>query len=125
MLVKLGDIKGLLDGLSQLTSQKLPIRLSYKISKLIKQLMGEYKDFEEARITICQKYCNRDEKGNPIMINNTFTFNENINLINEMNELLNIDLNIDFSPLLLSELEENNIKLSPQELTGLDKIIEG
>ena len=56
MQVTLGDIQNAKDILTRLANTDLPIKTSYLLSKLIKELNNEYNSIEEFRTQLIRKY---------------------------------------------------------------------
>lgn len=87
------------NALDALSDKELPILLTYKIVDILDKLLNEYRIFEKAR-----------EKAK----NN-----------NEIIELLNIERELDIELLDKQELIDSGIKISPIQLVGLKRIING
>ena len=120
--IKIGELNTILESLNKIIDKEISIKISYKISKLTKQLMNEYKLYEENRIRLINKYAERDEQGN-IKINkedNTIIIldvdRDKFN--NEFIELVNIDIEIEFDKIRLDDL--GDVMISPRDLLNLD-----
>ena len=87
------------NALDALSDKELPILSTYKIVNILDKLLNEYRIFEKAR-----------EKAK----NN-----------NEIIELLNIERELDIELLDKQELIDSGIKISPIQLVGLKRIING
>lgn len=66
MKMKLGEIRGKLEGLLKTADKTFPAKVSYAIAKNLKLLESEFKDLEEQRIKICESYADKDEDGKAV-----------------------------------------------------------
>ena len=59
MNIKLGNLNNILEGMNIFLQKELPIKISYKLSRLNKILIEEYQQFEEEFIfsECCDKPC--------------------------------------------------------------------
>lgn len=117
MEIKLVEIKAMMESLFKISKQNLPVRISYKISKLIKKLSDEWNFFEGHRQQLIKKYCNEENKEkiddiSPVKKEEFYT---------ELNDLLEEGVEVDFALIKLSEIEQ--ISLSPLDMIRLEKII--
>jgi len=119
MKLTLAEIRWMQRGLTTITSMPLPIRISYKLSKLINFFNEEMAAMEQARTDLIKKLSvENPEKPGELRVTseNEEKFRE------EFSQLLQEEVNIDFTPIRLKELGED-IKISPVELYSLSKII--
>lgn len=123
MNIKLDNLANILEGMNILLQKELPIKISYKLSRLNKILSDEYQQFEESRKKLIDKYGNKDSDGNLITQDDLVQFSEENRalFINEFSDLLDIDVHINFDPININELED--IKISPLDLLKLDSFI--
>lgn len=123
MNIKLDNLANILEGMNILLQKELPIKISYKLSRLNKILFDEYQQFEESRKKLIDKYGNKDSDGNLITQDDLVQFSEENRalFINEFSDLLDIDVHINFDPININELED--IKISPLDLLKLDSFI--
>jgi hypothetical protein len=123
--ISFSEIEKLINSLSILTKEKLPVKTAYKLVKLLKKIDEEYKIFIEQRSKIINEYSEKDDKGNIIVNKDNDTNsipikNEFIKQCElELKELYQISFDIDFSLILIDELGE--IKFSMEDLYILDK----
>lgn len=121
--ISFSEIESIFHSLKTLTKEKLPIKTTYKLVKLLKQLEDEYKLFAEQRSRIINEYGKRDS-------NNNIIFDKETNSIpikeeykdkcaEELKELNQITFKIDFSPISIDEL--GDIQLSIEILYALDR----
>lgn len=115
MEMELKDLVNAKDGLIKIFNAELPIKISYKLSKLVKDLNEELNFFEEKRKKLIEKF--GEKKGDKIEVKQ-----ENLELFtNEMNELLKLKVEFKFEKIQLNEIE--NVKLSSLEVYNLQKFI--
>ena len=93
------EIINAFNALDALSNKELPILLTYKIVDILDKLLSEYRIFEKAK----------DKAKN----------NE------ELIELLNIERELDIEKLDKQELIDSGIEISPVQLVGLKRIING
>ncbi|MDD2496272.1 MAG: hypothetical protein PHS24_05215 [Bacilli bacterium] len=123
MNIKLGNLPNILESMSNLLQKEMPIKISYKLSKLNKKLVEEYQQFEESRKLLINKYALKDSEDNIVTQDNIVQFNQdNLVLFNdEFEELLNIEFEIDFECIKIDDLGDINI--SPIDLMILEDFI--
>ena len=110
--MKLGEVKGTLDGLLQIAGKNLPVKVSYAIAKNIKVLNEEFKTIEEQRIKLCEKYAKKDDTDKPITIekngNQVYQFDDNDEqkVNEEYAELLEEETKLDIHKVNIHEFEK-------------------
>jgi hypothetical protein len=115
--VTLGEIKQIEEILSKLVNESLPVKISYKLSKIIPLLNAELERFEKFRVERISKYGEADEEGN------TKVLPENVEVfVNEMNELMAESIDLDFDPISIDTLPDDT-KLSAVEIHSLAKFL--
>ncbi|MFA5558830.1 MAG: hypothetical protein WDA59_05145 [Methanofastidiosum sp.] len=123
-------LKGVVEMYLQLTTignKDMPMKVSYKISKLLKVLSKEFANYDLNRNKLIDKYADKDSEGNvkrddngQIHISNK-KFRESF--LKEHNELMDVDVELDYKPIFkLSELE--NLTLTVNEISALQEFIE-
>ena len=65
--IYLGELDSILMSLKSLINKELPIKTSYSLSKLVKNLENEYKILMEKRNEFINKYAERDDKNKIVM----------------------------------------------------------
>jgi len=118
MKFMLAEIRGIQRGLTTLSQMTLPIKLSYRIGKLINVCNDEAIAIEEARIKLVKQYSveNSEKPGEFIVATeNDVVFRT------KFTKFLEEEIDIDVTPISLSEL--GDIKITPLDLAGLSKII--
>ncbi|QNO14916.1 hypothetical protein HYG86_09090 [Alkalicella caledoniensis] len=119
--IRLGELKGILEGLQVLIEKEIPIKVSYRISKMVKKVVEEYNLFEESRQKLLEKHGEKDEKGQLISKEGMVVFKDAEEFHKEFHSLSNTDIELDIKSLKLDDL--GNITLSPKTLLALDKVI--
>lgn len=59
--VKLGELRGIVEGLNEVVGEKLPVKTAYSMSKLARRIQKEIAIYEEQRRRLLERYCTRDE----------------------------------------------------------------
>ena len=122
MKLKLGELNIVLESLNKLIDKEIPIKTSYKLSKLTKKIIDEYSIYEENRMKLINKYAEKDVDNNIIINkkdNSTTMIGENkINFNKEFTELINIEMELEFEKIKLDDLGE--ISISPRNLLYLN-----
>lgn len=87
-----------LSKLFQCTS--LPPKISYWLSRLLSQLESLNKTYAAERKKLIEKWCDKDDAGNPILVDNQYKLPVNPKeFSNDFAELLSIELTIDINPI--------------------------
>jgi len=100
-----------------LSTQDLPIKKSYSLVKLLKQLKEKLEVFNEAKMNLYKKYGEEDKKTQQIIVKqeNMASFNKEYTELCEQEEEYNFS-KIDILP-------EDNIKIKADYLVELEDII--
>lgn len=112
MKILLGELKNTEEPLMRLMQNELPISLSYKLSKLLKEITNEFKNLEEQRIKLIKKYT--DENNVEVKEENKDKFNI------EFNELINIEVDLKYEPIEIKL--STKINISTFDLILLEKL---
>lgn len=117
MKFKLFEIRSLEGSLSKLTHKEVPIKLAYRLGKVLQVISKELSTIEVLRSNLVKKYSDEaDEKGNfKVKLENEDTFRK------EFADLLQEEIDIECEPFNLSELE--GIVMTPIDIIRLDKLI--
>lgn len=120
--IKGGELSAAYLAISSLLSCQLPIEQAYRIARINRELENELKLYETARMAVIEKYCDKDENGNPITDENG-----NINIsrksknyapaLAEINKLESESISINVEPISLEEFED--IKFTPEQIMNL------
>lgn len=106
MGIKNGNLKFVLEGLSEIMALDLKPKFAYKLLALYKLLGNRFEDYANFRNEQIVKFAEKDEEGKPKYIEgteNVIISRENIEAINELDETEVEGI----KPILLSELEAN------------------
>lgn len=90
-------------------------RYAIKLLKNLEVLKKEVDRFDKLREPIIKRYCDKDEKGEPIIENNSYIFNNEknkIKMFEEINELLIAEINLDIEIIEFSAIENINISMA-------------
>jgi len=115
MQVKLSEVYNSIESLNKLSEMQLPLPISYKLVKLLKQLSNEIEAIEKLRQKLIKKHGKEDETGNI-----TVTEENKQEFLNEFSALLNTKINIDFDPIPLDSIKD--ITMSITDMSRLDFI---
>jgi hypothetical protein len=120
MTIKLYELLNVEKPISELLNQNLPIKLSWRLSKLVKEISLELKEFNELRDKMIKQLGKESEPGkqdwsiSPEDKEAIGTFQEQIQ------ELVNVDADIrDFEPISINEFNGTDIKISPVQMASL------
>lgn len=118
MKITLAEIKSLEKSLSKIFDKDLNIKIAYRLGKLLKKMSDEMNLLEENRIKLVKKYGKQTEDNGQFAVDPDKTQD----FYNEINELMQVEIDIDFEPISLEEF--GDIKLSASDMIRLDgKII--
>lgn len=111
-LQKLGSVEG------------LNSIIAYKIAKNIKTIDKELSTYDETRIKIVKEYADKDDEGNPVVVNNQYQLEEdNVVKVNqEIAEVQQLETNVDISTVALGDIEKAG--LSPLEIMSIEFMLE-
>ena len=110
--------------LMPLTEQKMPIKTSYKMMKLISNIEKEGEFFDQQLKKLLEEYAIKDDKGQVDFHDGRVAIEKGKEdtFYKELEELNSIEIEI---PELKFSIEElDNLEISPKDLYLLDKIIE-
>lgn len=123
MKVLNGEIFAAQKPLEALSKERLPIKSSYKIAKLIKECASHLDIIEKLRIGLVQRYGEKDEKGSYSIKQDTDNW---FKFIEEMNILFaqEVDIELENKIEIPFEVDGKSINVEPSVLIALDKFIE-
>jgi len=106
MKLKLSEIVNNVDSLKALQEIKLPIKVSYRLMRLVNKLDPVYKSYDDKRNELVKEFGDEDKDGNiavkdPKKIKLFFA---------KLAELLAIEEEIDFTPFKIDELGDINVE---------------
>ena len=119
MKLTLAEIRWMQRGLSTITQISLPIRVSYRLSKLLNFCNDELMIVEKSREELVKKLGTEvpDKPGElQVSPENETKFRE------EFAQLLLEEVETDFEPIKISEFGED-MKITPAELASLSKVL--
>lgn len=123
--VSLSDIINSASTFRELSEKQLPIRVAFRIARLIRELDKENATFESSRKAIIEKYAMRDEAGKIAQANDgniILQQNKIEDCNNEWNELLSAEVEINADKISIEDLE--NIEMTPAQVYNIEAFIE-
>jgi len=119
MRVTLGQIKIAESALMNLSNQALPIQTSYKISRVIKQVVSEIADLEKHRIILVEQYGTQDVDTTTITV-----APENIREFTEaIRPLLETEINLNFDKMSIKDIPDT-VLISSADIIALEPFID-
>lgn len=110
--------------LRKLNNAELPVRVSYKLAKNIKNIDKELNIYEEEKQKLINKYGEKDDEGkNKINEDGTIKILDTENWNKDIKELLEIEAEINIEKINIDELAKGDLKITPSELTLIDYMI--
>ena len=121
--MKLSEIEKLYTTLKQLNEKEMPIKISYKFSKIFSQISTDFEFYSKKIQEILSKYGEKDEKGNFIVKDGMVPFQKDyVDLaMKELDELNSIDITLPEYQFSLEELEP--LSLTPAQVSSLTNFI--
>ena len=104
--IKVNDVVGSVENIKSLLEIKLPVKVAYRISKLVNKLQPTLTVYEENRTKLIKEYGDVQEDGNTSVKDP-----EKLKLFaEELGKLLEVEEEIDFDKINVDELEGINIE---------------
>lgn len=121
--MKLSEIEKLYITLKQLNEKEMPIKISYKFSKIFSQISTDFEFYSKKIQEILSKYGEKDEKGNFVVKDGMVPFQKDyVDLaMKELDELNSIDITLPDYQFSLEELEP--LSLTPAQVSSLTNFI--
>ena len=118
MKVTLRNIYGASGILGLLVEQQLPIRVAFRLTRLITRLNEEYSNLDATRKKLVEDYGTKIKESDPT--NPSFTFSEENQkkFTEDFENLLSEEVEIDWSPISIDDLG-TDITLSVRELNAI------
>ena len=115
---------------NELLEIKMPLKLSWKISKAAKEIDSLVKLYGEARNKLVQEFSAKDENGKVILakdengqeVHNSAKLSDPLGFELKIKELNEIENELIFEPISISELEELNVDVQPSIFFNLNFI---
>jgi hypothetical protein len=127
--IYLGELDTILMSLKSFINKEIPIKTTYTLSKLLRNLESEYKILIERRNDFINKYAERDDKGKIVLSDYNESGDKQVKIkeglteecYKKLDELYSIEVEIDFEPINIELLGDINISL--KDLLVLDRFI--
>ena len=121
--MKLSEIEKLYTTLKQLNEREMPIKISYKFSKIFSQISTDFEFYSKKIQEILSKYGEKDEEGNFVIKDGMVPFQKDyVDLaMKELDELNSIDITLPEYQFSLEELEP--LSLTPAQVSSLTNFI--
>ena len=115
--LKMYQVRSMKDPLTKLIEKEIKVSLAFRITKLIKVIDQYLEDIEELRISLVNKLGVKNEETNTIEVpgKKMKQFSQS------MNELLNEEVTIDFTPIPIAELGDD-LELATKDLMILEPL---
>lgn len=129
MKIKLAEVKVRYKTLCSLANKKLPVKVSYAISKNIMKLQEETETLEKERVKLAEQYAVKGEDGEPKVIDNSYVMEENQEAFaKEYQEFLDTETEVMIYTIpedVMECMDDSRYDvLTPAELIALDFMIE-
>lgn len=125
------QINNLYNGINDLKDKKLPIGVSFVLTRNSKILKDIFDDIDESRLEIIRQYCVKDDDGNLIVEENGDVQipPENVDHFNnDISELLNRDTEITLEKLSMEDIKKCDLdkydSLTLKEFEVLEQLVE-
>ena len=126
MKIKSGVINNGLQSIMDLSEKPMPIALAAKLLRLADDLSKENTYIEKQRISIIEKYGDKDENGQLKIIDGQVTFsNDNAEKAQqELNELSELEIEIPNRNITENELMNSGLELTLSQFAALREFIQ-
>ncbi|MGN1479854.1 MAG: hypothetical protein ACI4XH_08810 [Acutalibacteraceae bacterium] len=104
------------DALQKLAEQPLPVKQSYRLSKILKAVEPELEVFESERIKICEKFGKMNKS------KTSYDITDRENFEKEYEELVSQPVELDFKPINLFDCDD--IKITAHDCKLLEPFLE-
>lgn len=110
--------------LGDISNRKLPVKVSYALAKNISKIESELKHYNNERVKIVDKYCERDEENNLKIENGNYVIKEDEieNWNKDMKDLQDIEIEFDVHKFNIELL--NGYDMTASEMMCIDFMIE-
>jgi hypothetical protein len=101
-------------------------RTAYRLSRINDALEAEIKRVESIRLEGLRKLAKKDDKGEPVIVENKFQFSDDVaeQVVQFMKDLMELELAVPADKIKLSELEAAGVILSEPQFAALRDLIE-
>lgn len=108
--------------LKTLSQKQLPIQVSYKIAKNIRNIEQDLAIYERERQKLVDRYAEKDTEGKPkVNDNGNYVIKDKLNWNKDILELLNFETDVEIEKIDIKELD--GVEISPGELMTIDYMI--
>lgn len=119
--MKMHELRDLRAGVLALAAKELPVRLAYRVAKVLALLNAEWKHHEEFRRKLAEKHGERTGTGYQVKPAAMEAFTA------EYTELLLVDVEIEIAPIMtaaeLESLEDRGVMIAPADLERIAVLI--
>jgi hypothetical protein len=112
----LGELKNIEESIKKLLNSEIPIKISYRLSKIVNKLSAELSLLEEHRVVLVKKYGETVEGTDGIKVSK----DKMPLFIEDYNSLLQESVSIPFTPISVDSLGDN-LNFSPLDMVNLQK----
>ena len=122
--VKISDLLNSVETLQKLSQKDFKAKLAWQISRMLKAAENEIQAFNETRMTLINKYGEKDENGQLVTTEdgNCKIMPEDIESFStELTELMNSEVEINANAINFDQLED--VDFTPSEITILEPFI--
>jgi len=125
IVIKAGDLESI-QGVIKLGNLPLPVKTGYILARLIKKISAEAKTYHEERMKLVYQYCDRDEKGEPVLMNNDqVSVRKNMAIFNEkLAELQRIPVELSLSKIKMDLIQIPDGSLSAVDFIQIEPFVE-
>lgn len=119
MKLSLAQIKNAEPTVAKLLTVELPIKVSYRLTRMAKAFADELKHFEDSRMKLFEKYGETQEDGS-----RKITAENEQQFLSELSSLLNETVEFKFDHKIHIDLLDG-VKLTPIELSAIEPWLDG
>lgn len=128
MKIKNRQMVAIFNGIPEIKKKQLPIKVGFAINKNLAMMETVAKAYEEERAKILEKYCEKDENGQPVKNEGEYMLADREGYAKGINELLDIETDFAVHTVTLEDIEKCDTgkfdALTPYELDLLEFMIE-
>jgi len=117
MKIKIGLVIASQASLNKLLSLELPIKIAFRLNRLLKELQDPIKLAEDQRLVLVKKYGSEDEESGQVRV----TEANMAEFVKQVTELHEEEIEISFKPIDVEDL--GDAKLSAFEVNALESFV--
>lgn len=122
---KANEASPFIQALNALIGEPLPVKTSYALAKIAKTVSDKQKAYEDARNALVKKYGEPAKDKNGKETGGTTVKEKNMEpFLKELNELIEMEEEYKIEKVTLEEKQLEGVKIKPQDLMVLEKIID-